>query len=49
MQPERIRRDEPRAVLESLNPDVMVVVGYGQILPAWLLALPRYEIERAHV
>ena len=38
-QPERIRRDEPRAVLESLHPDVMVVVGYGQILPAWLLEL----------
>lgn len=47
-QPERIRREEPRAVLQSLHPDVMVVVGYGQILPAWLLALPRHGCLNLH-
>lgn len=47
-QPERIRREDPRAVLESLKPDVMVVVGYGQILPAWLLQLPRYGCVNLH-
>jgi methionyl-tRNA formyltransferase len=47
-QPERIRRDEPRAVLEGLRPDVMVVVGYGQILPPWLLELPRYGCVNLH-
>jgi methionyl-tRNA formyltransferase len=47
-QPERIRRDEPRAVLESLKPDVMVVVGYGQILPPWLLELPPFGCINLH-
>jgi methionyl-tRNA formyltransferase len=47
-QPERIRRDESRAVLEDLRPEVMVVVGYGQILPPWLLELPRYGCVNLH-
>ncbi|MSO19845.1 MAG: methionyl-tRNA formyltransferase [Acidobacteria bacterium] len=47
-QPERIRRDEPRAILEGLQPDVMIVVGYGQILPPWLLELPRYGCINLH-
>ena len=47
-QPERIRRDEPRAVLESLHPEAMIVVGYGQILPPWLLELPRYGCINLH-
>lgn len=47
-QPERIRRDESRTVLEGLKPDEMVVVGYGQILPAWLLDLPRYGCVNLH-
>ncbi len=47
-QPERIRRDEPRKMLESLPMEMMVVVGYGQILPAWLLELPHYGCINLH-
>ena len=40
-QPERIKNNEEfRALLESLRPAAIVVVGYGRIIPAWMLALP---------
>ena len=40
-QPERIKtNDEFRAQLTALNPDAMIVVGYGRIIPPWMLDLP---------
>lgn len=36
-QPQSIREDENRRILERLNPDFIVVAAYGQILPGWLL------------
>ncbi|OFW24139.1 MAG: methionyl-tRNA formyltransferase [Acidobacteria bacterium RIFCSPLOWO2_02_FULL_59_13] len=47
-QPEKIKSDEARSLLESIHPDVVVVVGYGQILPPWLLELPRYGCINLH-
>jgi len=47
-QPEKIRAIENRPVLESLQPDFVVVVAYGQILPAWILQLPRYGCVNVH-
>jgi methionyl-tRNA formyltransferase len=47
-QPERIKGDESRARLEAIRPDAIVVVGYGQILPPWLLDLPRYGCVNLH-
>jgi len=42
MQPESIKNnDEFRAQLTALRPDAIVVVGYGRILPQWMIALPR--------
>ena len=40
-QPEKIKSDEARAFLEEIKPEAVVVVGYGQILPPWLLEIPR--------
>lgn len=41
-QPERIKNNtEFRALLESLAPEVIIVVGYGRIIPSWMLSLPR--------
>jgi methionyl-tRNA formyltransferase len=41
-QPDKIRNNEEfRAQLTSLKPDVIVVVGYGRIIPQWMLDLPR--------
>lgn len=41
-QPERIKaNDEFRAQLNGLKPDGIVVVGYGRLIPQWMLDLPR--------
>ena len=40
-QPDRIKtNDEFRAQLSALKPDAIVVVGYGRIIPQWMLDLP---------
>jgi methionyl-tRNA formyltransferase len=40
-QPDRIKtNDEFRAQLTALKPDVIIVVGYGRIIPQWMLDLP---------
>jgi methionyl-tRNA formyltransferase len=41
-QPDRIKTNEEfRAQLTSLKPDAIIVVGYGRIIPQWMLDLPR--------
>jgi methionyl-tRNA formyltransferase len=47
-QPERIRRPESVAQLQDLNPDLMVVVGYGQIIPQSIIDIPRFGILNVH-
>jgi methionyl-tRNA formyltransferase len=47
-QPEKIRALENRPLLEALNPDFITVVAYGQILPSWLLQLPRMGCINVH-
>src|SRR5580765_2400791 len=40
-QPDRIKtNDEFRAQLTALKPDAILVVGYGRIIPQWMLDLP---------
>jgi methionyl-tRNA formyltransferase len=41
VQPEKIKNnDELRAQLTALKPDAIIVVGYGRIIPPWMLDLP---------
>ncbi len=47
-QPERIRRPEVVEQLSALKPDLMVVVGYGQIIPQVIIDLPRHGILNVH-
>ncbi|MDZ4800631.1 MAG: methionyl-tRNA formyltransferase [Bryobacteraceae bacterium] len=47
-QPERIRRPENVEELRSDAVDVMVVVGYGQIIPQAIIDLPRHGIVNVH-
>jgi methionyl-tRNA formyltransferase len=47
-QPERIRDPESVERLRSLEPDLLVVVAYGQILPAPVLAIPRLGAINVH-
>ena len=40
-QPDRIKtNDEFRAQLSAIKPDAIIVVGYGRIIPQWMLDLP---------
>lgn len=48
-QPKRIKKDAPTlAHLESLKADAFVVVAYGQILSAQILAMPRLGCINSH-
>jgi methionyl-tRNA formyltransferase len=47
-QPERIRNEENRPILEGLRPDFIVVAAYGQILPEWLLQSARIAPVNIH-
>jgi len=47
-QPEKIRKEENRSILEKLRPDFIVVVAYGQILPGWLLQSARLAPVNIH-
>jgi methionyl-tRNA formyltransferase len=40
-QPEKIRTPENEEKLRGLSPDVIVIIAYGQIIPARLLPIPR--------
>src|SRR5215469_5156920 len=47
-QPERVRRPEAIERLRSLDPEIMVVVGYGQILPQAVIDLAPRGIVNVH-
>src|SRR5271157_4383453 len=42
VQPETIKNnDEFRVQLESIKPEAIIVVGYGRIIPQWMIDLPK--------
>ena len=42
IQPDRIKNNEEfRTQLSALKPDAIIVVGYGRLIPQWMLDLPR--------
>jgi methionyl-tRNA formyltransferase len=47
-QPPSLRSPEAQAELAALAPDVLVVVAYGLILPAAVLAIPRFGCVNVH-
>jgi len=49
VQPEKIRKNEEfRARLEAIQPDAILVVAYGRIIPEWMLTLPRFGCINLH-
>jgi methionyl-tRNA formyltransferase len=49
MQPEKIRNNqELKARLEAIQPDAVIVVAYGRLIPPWMLDLPRYGNLNLH-
>jgi methionyl-tRNA formyltransferase len=47
-QPEKIRTPEALEHLRKIAPEIIVVVGYGQIIPQTIIDLPRYGIVNVH-
>lgn len=47
-QPNTLRDGEALKILETINPDVIVVVAYGKILPKEILNLPKYGCINGH-
>jgi methionyl-tRNA formyltransferase len=48
LQPARIRNEEVLSEIARVQPDLGVVIAYGKILPASLLAIPRHGFVNVH-
>jgi methionyl-tRNA formyltransferase len=48
MQPERVRRPEQVSIIAALQPNLMVVVGYGHIIPQSIIDIPQHGILNVH-
>jgi methionyl-tRNA formyltransferase len=44
----RVRSPETQTLLQSLAPDVIVIIAYGQIIPARLLSIPKLDWINLH-
>lgn len=48
-QPEKLKTNAAlREQLEAIQPDAIIVVAYGRIIPDWMLALPRFGNINVH-
>jgi methionyl-tRNA formyltransferase len=47
-QPEKIRTPESEQFLRNANPDAIVIIAYGQIIPARLLTVPKLGWINSH-
>src|SRR5258708_31318518 len=47
-QPEKIRTADSVQFLLEANPDVIVIIAYGQIIPAKLLPVPKHSWINSH-
>ena len=47
-QPESLKNGELMPILEELKPDVIAVVAYGKILPAYIIDYPKYGCINVH-
>lgn len=47
-QPESLKKSDSADIIKSLNPDIIVVVAYGKILPVEILNIARYGCINVH-
>lgn len=47
-QPETLKDEAIKGLLEELNPDIIIVVAYGKILPEYVLKFPKYGCINVH-
>ena len=47
-QPDSVRTEEALSLMKELNPDCVVVVAYGKIIPSEMLKLPKFGFVNVH-
>ena len=47
-QPATLKDEGARVFFENLQPDCIIVVAYGKLLPPWLIRLPRFGVVNLH-
>lgn len=47
-QPATLKDENARVFFEKLQPDCIIVVAYGKLLPPWLIKLPRFGVVNLH-
>lgn len=47
-QPQKLRNSDSCEIIKNLAPELIVVVAYGQILPADILSIPKYGCVNIH-
>lgn len=47
-QPEKVREEECVSKIKAINPDAIIVVAFGQILPESILNIPKYGCINVH-
>ena len=48
IQPKRMKDEEVIDKIKEVNPDLIVVVAYGKILPKEIIDIPKYGIINVH-
>ncbi len=47
-QPNTLKSEETQNLIKELNPDLIVVVAYGKILPKEIIEMPKYGVINVH-
>ena len=47
-QPNSLKNEETQKLIRDLNPDLIVVVAYGKILPKEIIDIPKYGVINVH-
>ena len=47
-QPDSFKNESQLELLRELNPEVIIVVAYGKLLPGYVLDLPKYGCINVH-
>ncbi len=47
-QPNSLKNEETQNLIKNLNPDLIVVVAYGKILPKKIIDMPKYGVINVH-
>lgn len=47
-QPQTLKSGEAEEIIKGINPDIIIVIAYGKILPKQILSIPKYGCINVH-